>query len=135
MASYTYDPLKLDEYGVDKMRFELGDTAVEMENLTSPLCDEEYAMVIRSNQDWRSAKIACLKAIVMKLSFEVDTSVTGLSYSLSQRFERWKAMLAEEEKRRSASLSVPLANRSAVSGMPYFYAGMHKNPGRFPEEI
>ncbi len=127
MAAYTYDPEKLNENGVDKMRFELGDTVVDMGELTSPLCDEEYKAVLSANKDWRKAKIACLKAIVMKLSYEVDMSVTGLSYSLSQRFDRWKNMLSEEERKLADTRALPLVNRKSVSGETYFYAGMHDN--------
>ncbi len=127
MAAYTYDPSKLSENGVDRMRFELGDTVVDMGALTSPLCDEEYEAVLRENGDWRKAKITCLKAIVMKLSYEVDTSVTGLSYSLSERFDRWKKMLGEEEKKLTDALGVPRVRKESVAGEPYFYAGMHDN--------
>ncbi len=130
MATYSYDPEKLNENGVDKMRFELGDTAVEMGAVTSPLCDEEYTAMLEQYKSWRRAKIACLKAIVMKLSYEVDTSVDGLSYSLSQRFDRWKKMLDEEEKKLLNCSSVPVVNKSSVSGNPYFYNDLHANPRR-----
>lgn len=133
MASYSYNPAKLGVNGLDKMRFELGDTEVEMEGLTSPLCDEEYIAVLNSHTDWSRAKIACLRAIVMKLSYEVDTNVSGLSYSLSQRFERWKKLLDAEEKKFVQNRSVPLADRHSISGVPYFYAGMHHNPRYTPE--
>ncbi len=127
MAAYTYDPGKINENGVDRMRFELGDTIVDMGELTSPLCDEEYEAVLSANKDWRKAKIACLKAIVMKLSYEVDMSVTGLAYSLSQRFDRWKDMFDEEEKKLKDSRAVPFVNCGAVSGEPYFHMGLHDN--------
>ncbi len=133
MAEYSYDPTKLNQDGVDRMRFELGDTVVAMGELTSPLCDEEYKAVLEGCKDWKRAKIKCLRAIVMKLSYEVDTSVSGLSYSLSQRFNNWKNMLDEEEKKLAGTLGVPRANPGSISGTPYFYAGMHHNPRGFPE--
>ncbi len=131
MAEYSYDPTKLNENGVDKMRFELGDTAVENGALTSPMCNEEYVAVLKQYKNWQRAKITCLKAIVMKLSYEVDTSVDGLSYSLSQRFDRWKSMLDEEEKKLMNGSSIPVVNKSSVSGEPYFYNDLHANPRRF----
>ncbi len=67
----------------------------------------------------------------MKLSYEMDTNVSGLSYSLSQRFERWKAMLDEEEKKLSGVLAMPRADPRAISGKHYFHADMHANPRRF----
>ena len=90
-----------------------------------------YTTLFRS-KEWRRAKIACLRAIVMKLAYEVDTSVDGLSYSLHQRFERWKAMLDEEEKR--AVPGVPIVHDGALpphGSTPYFYNDLHANPRRF----
>ncbi len=131
MAEYSYDPTKINRDSVDKMRFELGDTIVDMGPLQSPLCDEEYTAVLSHNKDWKRAKLACLRAIVMKLAYEVDTDVSGLSYSLSERYPRWKAMLDEEEKKLSGVTALPRANPHAVSGKHYFYADLHANPRRF----
>lgn len=136
MKSYTYDPSKITEYGTDRMRFELGDTVVDMEGITSPLCDEEYAAVIgQYPKSWRKARLKCLEAIVMKLSFEVDTSVGGLSYSLNQRAERWKKMLDEERREAAAMSGVPIAgdptSLSPHGGTPYFYNDMLANCRKF----
>lgn len=135
MFNYTYDPAKITDGGVDQMRFELGDTVVDMENVTSPLCDEEYnAILAKYGSNWRKAKLKCLEAIVMKLSFEVDTSVGGLSYQLSERFDRWKKMLDEAKKEAAAIASVPRAgdpgSLSPHGGTPYFYNDMQSNPRR-----
>lgn len=133
--TYSYDPTQITENGVDQMRFELGDTVIDLEAISSPLCDEEYMAIIEKyGKNWRKAKYMCLKAIVMKLSYEVDTSVDGLSYSLSQRFERWKAMLDEEEAKLKAFHGVPRANKASLSpagGTPYFYNDMQTNHRKF----
>lgn len=130
MANWTYNPLNLAVPSVDKMRFELGDTAVEMGAVTCALCDEEYAAMLGQYPNWQRAKLACLRAIVMKLSYEVDTQADGLSYALSQRFPRWKAMLDEEEKKMSSLTAVPRIQEKAI-GAPYFYGDLHANPRRF----
>lgn len=130
MADWTYDPANLARDGIDKMRFELGDTIVENGAVTCALCDEEYTAVLKNEKNWRRAKLTCLRAIVMKLSYEVDTNADGLSYSLSQRFPRWKAMLEEEEKKVSALTAVPKMRGESV-GKPYFYNDLHANPRRF----
>lgn len=131
MATYSYDPTKLNQNSVDKMRFELGDTIVENGALTSPLCDEEYIAMLKEHKGWSKAKLACLRAIVMKLSYEVDTSVDGLSYSLSQQFNRWKAMLKEEEENAVSVTGTPLMHKNALHGKPYFYNDLHANSRRF----
>lgn len=136
MATYTYDPEKITENGLDQMRFELGDTVVDMNEITSPLCDEEYNAILKKyGSNWRKAKYHCLKAIVMKLSYEVDTSIDGLSYSLSKRFDRWKQMLDEEKKTLSGISGVPRAGDPSSlmphGGTPYFYNDMQANKRKF----
>lgn len=133
--TYSYDPTKITEKGLDQMRFELGDTVVDMGAISSPLCDEEYTAIIGAHgENWRKARYECLKAIVMKLSYEVDTTVDGLHYSLSQRYERWKRMMDEEKKLLSAIGGVPIANDVALmpaGGTPYFYNDMQANHRKF----
>ena len=136
MGTYTYNPAKITEGGIDQMRFELGDTVIDMDNITSPLCDEEYGAIIKKyGKNWRKAKIKCLEAIVMKLAYEVNTSVGGLSYSLSERAERWKQMLDEAKKEAKAIGSVPrVGNPGSLmphGGTPYFYNDMQANFRKF----
>lgn len=136
MPTYTYDPVKITEGGLDQMRFELGDTVVDMGAITSPLCDEEYNAIIQKyGKSWRRAKLKCLEAIVMKLSYEVDTSVGGLSYSLNQRFERWQKMLGDAKKEAAAMGGVPIpgdpGSLSPHGGTPYFYNDMQANHRKF----
>ena len=136
MATYTYQPDRITEGGVDQMRFELGDTVVDMDGMTSPLCDEEYkAILAKYGKVWIRAKYECLKAICMKLSFEVDTSVGGLHYSLNQRYERWKKMEADLKKELAARHGVPRPGHpgsiSPHGGTPYFYNDMQANRRKF----
>ena len=118
------------------MRFELGDTVVDMGGVSAALCDEEYAALLgQYGESWRRARFQCLKAIVMKLSYEVDTSVGGLSYSLHQRYERWKKMLDEAKRDLDALDAMPVAgdptSLSPFGGTPYFYNDMQANRRRF----
>lgn len=134
--AYSYDPTKITEGGVDQMRFELGDTVTDMEGITSPLCDEEYEAILNKYGDsWRRAKLKCLEAIVMKLAYEVDTSVSGLSYSLSSRYERWKKMYDDAKREASAMASLPrVGNPGSLmphGGTPYFYNDMQANTRKF----
>lgn len=137
MRNYTYDPTKITEKGLDQMRFELGDTVVDMEGITSPLCDEEYQAIIAGNKSWRVAKLRCLEAIVMKLAYEVNTSVGGLSYSLNDRYERWKKMLDEEKKVVAGIMGVPTAGDPSsliphgLTPTPYYYNDMQANRRKF----
>ena len=129
-GTYTYDPGNTTEYGVDRMRLELGDTTFAPGELTAALCNEEYDSIIKNNKTWRMAKLRCLEAILMRFSHQVDFSVDGVSYSFSQRVEHWKQM--RNEMRKTASKAVPTADPAALGGRmgsdPYFYADMHENP-------
>ena len=136
MATYSYDPSKITDGGVDQMRFELGDTVVAMEGAASPLCDEEYKAILdKYGNNWRTAKYKCLEAICMKMSYEVNTSVGGLSYSLSERYNRFKAMMDEAKKEMSAIHGVPRAGNTASlsphGGTPYFFNDMQANRRKF----
>lgn len=136
MATYSYDPTRITQGGLDQMRFELGDTVIDLEGITSPLCDEEYeAILAKYGKNWRVAKIHCLEAIVMKLAYEVNTSLDGLSYSLAERFDRWKKMLDSAKKEASALAGVPRAGFPGSlmphGGTPYYYNDMQANRRRF----
>lgn len=136
MATYTYDPSKITEQGLDQMRFELGDTVVKMGEIESPLCDEEYTAILNKyGSNWHKARLYCLKAIVMKLAYEVDTSVEGLSYSLNERYKRWKEMYDEEKKTMNGIAGVPRAGDPGSlmpnGGTPYFYNDMQANRRKF----
>ena len=131
--TYSYDPSKICDGGVDQMRFELGDTIVDMGDIQRPLCDEEYAAMIGSTSSWKRAKLKCLKAILMKFAYEVNTSTDGLSYSLSDRFDRWKAMYDDLKKK--AEAAVPVCNPNALGGKDgedmYFHYDMLSNPNKY----
>lgn len=136
MATYSYDPSKSQDGGLNQMRFELGDTIIDLEEITSPLCDEEYQAILNKyGNSWRMAKYKLLEAIMMKLSFEVDTSVDGLSYSLNQRYERWKKLYDDAKKDNIAVAGVPRAGDPGSlmphHGTPYFYDDMQANIRKF----
>lgn len=132
-GTYNYDPRKIAEEGIDKMRFELGDTVVLQGPMTSPLCDEEYDAILTSEKDWKMAKLKCLEAIMKKLSYEVNTSVDGLSYSLSDRAKRWKEMY-EQAKKELKPPVLPVAAKGSIYGKDqphYFRKNLHVNRDKF----
>lgn len=136
MAAYTYEPAKCRDGSVNQMRSELGDTVVDMGAATGALCDEEYDAIIKScNGNWRRAKVECLSAICSKLAYEVNTSVGGLSYSLTERYPRFKEMLDSAKRELKALNSVPRAGNPASlspnGGTPYFYNDMQTNRRKF----
>lgn len=136
MPSYTYDPTKCMDGGLDQIRFEMQDTIVEQGQVTSPLCDEEYHAILKKHgHNWKMVRYVCLKAIMMKLSYEVNTSVGGLSYSLGERAKLWKDMYEEEKKSLSGINSLPRVGHPGSlmphGGTPYFYNDMQANRRKF----
>ena len=128
--TYSYDPQKIAENGMDRMRLELGDTTFAPGELTAALCDEEYNAIISQHKRWKKAKIECLKAILMRFAHQVNFSVDGVSYSFASRVEVWKQLL--KEAKTEASLGVPTADPLALNGRiggeAYFYNDMQANP-------
>lgn len=128
MPNYSYRPEYIDEPGMDRMRFELGDTTFLPGELTAALCDEEYDVIIRTTPNWKKAKLACLKAILMKFSHQVNTSIDGVSYSFADRVKFWKELHDELEKKTNIAVpSVSAASMSSVDGGHYFHKDMMKN--------
>ena len=133
MATYSYDPTKIYDGGINQMRFELQDNIVEGEATTTALCDEEYKAIIEHEKTWKRAKLTCLKAIVTKFAYEVNTSTDGLSYSLNERYPRWKAMY--DDLKKEIVIAIPKCNPNALAdgkrNRMYFHTDMHSNHRKF----
>ena len=129
MATYNYDPMNIVRETKDRMRLELGDTQIEGGSDTCALSDEEYTALIEGSNNWRSAKIACLKAIVARFSMMVDFNAGGMSINFSERYERYKAKLKEMEKSAQYISASPASlGAGCEDGGHYFRLGMLNNP-------
>ena len=109
------------------------DIAVGGAQETCVLSDQEYDAILEKTTEeggsWKTAKYKCLKAIVMRMAYEVDFSADGLSMSLSKRYDRWKAMKDELEAEMQWPTANPMAlGKNAPDGGHYFYNGMNDNP-------
>lgn len=132
-ANYSYDPTEITEGGKDQMRFELGDTITDNGPMTCVLCDEEYQAIIDSTKSWKRAKLKCLEAIVMKLSYEVNTSVDGLSYSFNDRAKRWWDMYNQLKDELKVP-AIPVAAPGSVYERDephYFRKNLHMNIAKY----
>lgn len=128
--TYSYEPMNMTETGLDRMRFELGDTLTEGGGDTCALCDEEYQYVLSKNENWNQAKLECLHVMMMKFAYDVDYSVDKLHLSLSQRYPRWK-QLYEELKKNAAVIpfsAIQGEGKELAKDNHYFTLGMLKNP-------
>ena len=127
--AWSYNPVNIKDHTMDRMRFELGDVQVEGEGDTCALSDEEYQAMIDMHSSWKQAKIACLRAIVMRFSMSVDFNAGGMSIDMTKRYERWKQMLDSAEKGKQFISAHPSAlGSNALDGGHYFRYDMHANP-------
>jgi len=129
--TYTYYPGKIKARGKDQMRFELGDTYVDGGSETCVLADEEYIGLLKGlkpgRKAWLSAKLYVLEAIMLKLSYQVDTKIDVLQYSFGTRAEQWQKMYETLRKQILANIGVPTMAESAEKKPPYFYTGIDEN--------
>ncbi len=127
-ANYTYNPAEVPEYGISRMRFELGDTMTEGKAQTAALSDEEIAAAIEvGSGSWKKAKLFLLESLCRRFAYEVDTKTGPLSLNLSDRAKAWREDYEKLKKEvKLESLTVP-GCCAAGDGEPYFYAGMQGN--------
>lgn len=129
--SYNYDPVKIQEPGKDRMRFELGDTMVEGGSDTCALCDEEYEAIIPMYTRWKKAKLKCLESICRRFAYEPDTDTGPLSLKLNARAKLWRDDYEKLKKELDleANTGIPEygLDENGRKKPPYFYAGMHEN--------
>ena len=107
--TYTYNPEKIGEPGVDRMRFEA---------------------IIAARKTWKRAKLAVLESIMRRFGMEVNTTVGPLKLEMQSRAEFWRKQY-EQLKKECGADTVPTAGKaspeSGTDGGHYFYGGMHDN--------
>ncbi len=129
MRTYTYQPDKIPEMGLDRMRFELGDTMVEGGSDVCALTDEEICAALKVHPDhWKKAKLMLVESVCRRFSYEVDTKTKELSFSLGQRAKLWKNMYQElKEEIEAEDVAIPISFNENQGHKPYFYTGMMQN--------
>ncbi len=130
--TYSYDPTQIRSRGKDQMRFELGDTLTDGGADTCALSDEEYTGILdgltAGQKAWLVAKLYALEAIMMKLSYQVDTKIDVLSYGLSDRADRWQKLYERTKAEIKVKGGVPIMDSRAMNTPPYFHTEMQDNP-------
>ncbi|MBR3746990.1 MAG: hypothetical protein IKN27_08535 [Selenomonadaceae bacterium] len=71
--TYSYKPSQIGEFGLHRMRFELGDCDVAEPEKSTYLSDEEISAVIESSSTWKRAKLRLIETLLRRFSYEVDT--------------------------------------------------------------
>ena len=128
--TFSYNPENLAEFGLDRMRFELGDVMVAEPDKNAYLCDEEYLAVIASSSSWLRAKIRLVETLLMRFGYEVTTEVKNAKWQLSDRVDFWKdlhkRLKTELEEEESAAA---FGFAGTQQRPPIFRIGMHDYRG------
>lgn len=136
-GTYTYEPGSITNAGIDRMRFELGDTMVDGGADTCALTNEEIEAALETfPKKWKRAKLMLLESICRRFAFEVDTKEGPLSFSLSDRAKLWREDYEKLKKEVSLeAMAVPSPPTGNSYKDPYFYTGMLRNTrsGRLDE--
>lgn len=128
-GTYTYDPGKVADYGMDRMRFELGDTMVEGLSDTTALSDEEIQAALDAYpKSWKRAKLMLLESLCRRFAYEVDTKTGPLWLYMQERAKLWRQDYDSLKKEVSVeSGGIPGFRHRGNSKPPYFYSGMQQN--------
>ena len=129
--TYTYDPTLIRKRGKDQLRFELGDTFIDGGAESCAVADEEYQAfvegILPGNKSWIYAKLVILEAILLKLSYMVDTKIDVLSYGLGDRAEHWLKLYDQLRKQYLVNLNAPTMDDRAAMKPPYYFTGIQEN--------
>jgi hypothetical protein len=113
------------------MRFELGDTTTGGGAATCALSDEEYtAMLVElrpGRRAWLGAKLHIVEAILLKLSYQVNTKIDVLQYGLGDRAKHWKDLYEMLRAELLANSNLPTMDEKAERKPPYFHTDMKPN--------
>ncbi len=124
--TFSYNPTELGEFGLSRMRFELGDVAVLEPEKTAYLSDEEYLAVIESSSSWRQAKFRLVETLLRRFSYEVDTKIKEAEWKLSDRIDEWRRLynqLKSELEAEEIASGFGFANKKTPP--PIFFRGMN----------
>ena len=130
MPKWTYNPERISEDGLDKMRFVLGDCLVAQPEKTAYLTDEEIETVLNSSSSFKRAEFTLVKSLLMRFAYEVDERAGPVSWSFHQRFDNWKKLHDDLKAELEAEESMPPDDLiSKHKRPPYFFEDMHNTRG------
>ena len=87
--TFSYNPNQINDGGLNRLRFELGDVFVAEPEKTAYLCDEEYLSALEAGS-FKRAKFRLVETLLRRFSYEVDTKVADAEWKLHERIAEWK---------------------------------------------
>lgn len=127
-GTYSYEPGEVVEFGVSRMRFELGDTATDYGAQTCALTDEEIAAAIDAKGSWKRSKLFLLESLCRRFGYEVDTRTGPLTLNLQERAKLWREDYEKLKKEVALESCDGIPNfNGGANCKPYFYTGMQEN--------
>lgn len=124
----TYDPTKVSDEALNRIRFELGDTDPE----GAELQDEEISAVLEASEGgWQEAAARLARVVHRRYARLVNFQVGPVKFDYDSRAKAWGALADRLESGApgsgsdSALHAVPSAGGIASEGGNYFRTGMH----------
>ena len=90
--TYSYDPTKISDGGLNEVRFALGDVFVETPERDAYLSDEEILEAIASSKSLKRAELKLVESLLARFSYEVDEKIREAEWKLSDRIKNWEAL-------------------------------------------
>lgn len=125
LPSWSYDPGTLGDQQVYQVRFFLGDTDPDDQQLS----DEEIAFALAQRGNPYGATAMCALALKGKYSRLVSISADGMSQQLGQRVANYQSLHDEYQRREVTHYAMPFLSGVSVSGIRTTIA----DPDRVPD--
>ena len=90
---YSYDATLINDDGLNRMRFELGDVFTAEPEKTAYLSDEEILTALEG-ASFKRAQYRLVGTLLRRFSYEVDTKVADAEWKMHERVAEWKELYA-----------------------------------------
>ncbi len=89
--TFSYNPAKANDNGLNQMRFFLGDCLVTEAEKTAYLSDEEILVTLEQNT-FKRAALKLVESLLHRFMFEVTTEIREAKWQLSDRVDFWEKL-------------------------------------------
>ena len=89
--TFSYDAAKINDGGLNQIRFELGDVLVEEPEKSTYLSDEEILAALSAGS-FKRAEFRLVSSLLHRFAYEVDMEIHEAKWNLSDRFAAWQKL-------------------------------------------
>lgn len=124
--TYTYDATKINDGGLNQMRFFLGDVFTAEPEKDSFVSDEEIIAVLEGSESFKHAALRLVETLLHRFMYEVDTEVREAKWALSQRIKFWQDLHKKlKDELETGDTAAAFGFAASSSRPPIFTVGLH----------